>query len=339
MILDVGIGQELREFAKALKDNLALWEGLVKATGGQLNIGKSSIVVFWLKFDKDGDAHLCTKEEIPLTIKSKYTNATLTQRQPYGSNRFLGVHSTPDGTMTRQIYELQQKSAKFTTRMPQISLNKTEAELAYKAVYLPATTYPMSSTYIGAKDLYNIQKRAFNEFLAAMGFHTRTLRAVVFGPIELGGMGAASLTTEQGVNQITSLLKHLRSETTTGDLHKALLEHYQSSSGLSRPILKDTNPIDYVDGAPLVDSIRQFMNANRITIQLDRVWTIAQQRERDQHIMEIARSTNTKPGVKFIINQCRIYLRVTQLSDIMDHTGHHLIQGVFDLDRTILEKL
>lgn len=178
-------------------------------------------------------------------------------------------------------------------------------------------TYPLASTHMTEQKLHGIQAPAFRCFMAAMGFPHNTPKAVAYGPQEFGGIGARHLYTEQGISQIVAMLKHTRAQTTTGLLHKIELDHYQLSAGTSNNILQDTTPITYVDGAPLIQPMRKFMQDNRIHIELEQSWTVRPKREHDQHIMDIAQSQLTN-AEQYSVNKCRIHLQVTLLSDVTD---------------------
>lgn len=102
IVLDAGIGEELRTFAQTLEINLALLEGLVKAAGGILNITKSSVVLFWWTFDADGDPHLALIAEAKINIQSQYSHEFLRQRKPTETSRILGAYPTPTGDTTKQ---------------------------------------------------------------------------------------------------------------------------------------------------------------------------------------------------------------------------------------------
>ena len=63
--------------------------------------------------------------------------------------------------------------------------------------------------------IHSIQTTATNTFLSNMGYNSRFARAVVFGPVGLGGIGLRHLLTEQGIGQVIALIKqnkHIRSQ-------------------------------------------------------------------------------------------------------------------------------
>lgn len=125
IILDACIGKPFREFAQELDNNLSLWENLVNSRGGKLIIGKSSVTLFWWKFDADGDPKLSTSEEANINITSSHTKSTLRQRQLDEAPRFLGAYPDPSGNMSQQEKSMLSKSKKFNDILPTVPLTKS----------------------------------------------------------------------------------------------------------------------------------------------------------------------------------------------------------------------
>ena len=226
---------------------------------------------------------------------------------------------------------------RFAKQIPSIPLNRNGARLAYKCVYMPTMTYPLPATYIPPERLDEIQGPAVRSFLSAMGIDAQTSRALVFGPKENGGFGLQHLATEQGVQQISELVKHIQSNTATGQLYKVTLEKVQLNAGISKPILQDVRHIPYVHGAGLIMSIRNFLRTQTANISITSAWTIPTSRKNDQHIMDVLLDGFERKLITamelFQANQCRLHLKVTTVSEIATPSGRTLIPGVLEVDK------
>jgi len=104
-----------------------------------------------------------------------------------------------------------------------------------------------------------------------MGYPAHLPWAVVYAPIEVGGLGFQHLGYKQGVQHILPLVKHLRSNTLAGQLYSTLIDAYQITAGSARHILKHT---DFIPWCPdgWMSTLRQFLHSINTTICLQNPW-------------------------------------------------------------------
>jgi len=126
-----------------------------------------------------------------------------------------------------------------------------------------------------------------------------------------------------------------------------LIRQYQMWAGLQRPILVDTRPCPWIPDRWL-SRIRRTLREHRIQIQYE-AWTIPALRHQDVFIMEAIEDLALSVSQMEQINACRMYLKVTTLAEITDHTGtlllpqallhkpHQQPQGLQDLSTSVLE--
>lgn len=209
MVLQAALGEELTDFVKQLEFNVQLWEELVHATGGELNLSKCYVLLFWWRIDAEGTPHMQMPTDIPVQIplpssKNGTTNH-LQQRDPTVGERFLGLYPTAIGTTKDQVEKLQTKTTKFVTTMPQIPLEHHGSSLAYRAVYIPTITHPFPATYIEPDKLNHLQQQVTSIFLTAMGYTTETCLTLSYlAPQNL--VGATSRTYES--NKVSPKLRN-----------------------------------------------------------------------------------------------------------------------------------
>jgi len=75
--------------------------------------------------------------------------------------------------------------------------------------------------------LYHTQLCVMGQFLNKMGYPIHFPCAVVYAPIDVGGLGFRHLGSEQGVQHVLQLVKHLRAGTMNGQLYQTLINAYQ----------------------------------------------------------------------------------------------------------------
>jgi len=107
--------------------------------------------------------------------------------------------------------------------------------------------------------------------------------------------------------------------TLNGQLYQALIDAHQLVAGTAKPILEHTAPIPWCpDG--WITTTRNFLHSTNTKIVLHQPWTPAPRRVHDRNIMEDV--YNHLPNANYkAINNVRLYLRVTYLSEITDASG------------------
>jgi hypothetical protein len=93
-------------------------------------------------------------------------------------------------------------------------------------------------------------------------------------------------------------------------------------------VLEDTREITYVK-IPWFNEFRNFLRNTSGTVQLSDHWSPEPQRDKDESIMaKILTSGQFKPRELEIINACRLYLRVTRVSDITTPDGSRILTKI-----------
>jgi len=144
-------------------------------------------------------------------------------------------------------------------------------------------------------------------------------RAIVYMPAMVGGLDYQHLGFEQGMQQVLQLTKHLRAGTTNSTLYHSLIDVYQLHTGLPNPILSNTQPIPWCSSGWMT-SIHQFLHTTNTKILISKLWTPHPCWRHDRNIMEDARRLLPTANLQ-AINNVRLFLRVTYLSEITDASG------------------
>jgi hypothetical protein len=128
--LDFGCEDLEQLLTKATKD-AQLWEGLLSATGGELQLSKCFYYVLSWKWDKFGNPSPQNKQEqniTPLTIQmtTNQISEELTQKECHESHKTLGTHKCIIGQEITQYEVLLQKSNTFAERASLNSLQNKQ---------------------------------------------------------------------------------------------------------------------------------------------------------------------------------------------------------------------
>jgi len=112
-----------------------------------------------------------------------------------------------------------------------------------------------------------------------------------------------------------------------GHAMEILICQYQLWVGIQRLILEDTHPCPWIPDCWL-SHICQTMNAFHITIRYE-AWTIPAQQNNDVFIMEAIEDLGLTISQMEQINACRMFLKITTLAKITDHTSTSLLPQAF----------
>ena len=127
-------------------------------------------------------------------------------------------------------------------------MSVTETWLAFVTRVLPKVTYPFMLTRFTKKQLYRILVILDNVVLPKMGVNRKMARAVVYGPLDLGGIGYPSMSTIQDVKGISHFIKHLQWNKEVGTDLRLLLSAAQLHSGLTTQLMENvTNHLTYLE--------------------------------------------------------------------------------------------
>ena len=321
------------EICASIKHNAQLWESILFATGGKLEIKKSVFQVIQWTMAKNGLPRMLSMKELPLTVPIKNSQTgkvhNLKQICPFESYKYLGVKMTANGNSSDQFDSLLKKSQHFADALAAAPLTRVGYHDAYFTVVLPSLTYSLAATNFTETQCETLQKRLLHRaILPGMGYNRNMPRAVVYGSQYFGGIGARHLYAEQGIAKVTRIIANVRANTKFAHTFRYVVDWYQLNAGLSRPILEDTRPVAGTR-APWMDSLRAFLRCVDSTIDYAHSWAIPPCRQNDLHIMEEALKYLPNATDQAIFNTCRQYLKVTTLAEIRDHADKAFVPGAF----------
>jgi len=314
----------LHTILPSAQNNLDLWQALIQASGGMLNPTKCSWTPFLWHFDRHGNPRLVDPPPSPryhITAPDRHGDRhTLHRNKPTDAVCLLGVHIAANGNHAKELNILRSRQTQYCAFLQRTSLSQQEAKVIYWQCYLPKVTYPLPATTMPPTTIYKTQVAVTALFLNKMGYQRHMPRAVVYAPATVGGLDFRHLGFEQGVQQTLQLVKHLQVASTNGVLYHSLIDAYQIHSGIAQPILEDTRTLPW-SSPSWMTSIRQFLHSTGTNILLQNPWVPRPRRINDRNIMEDALEflpTNTNLCA---LNNVRLYLHVTFLSEITDASG------------------
>jgi hypothetical protein len=298
------------------------WNNLLHASGHFMELEKCSCYLSIWKFQDDGYAFTIPPENLNGEIKVQDIagNTKLIQQLPTtSSQKLLGVMKNPMGNQQDEVRRLTMKSNDMAKRINSNAMSHTEAWVAYEMFYIPALRYSLSTTSMNQIDLENVQKKAILSILAAMGYNRHMPREVVFSTRKYQGLGLRHLYDLQGTDGIRLFLQEINNNGMTKQMLQAVVETIQLESGIGKPIMEDTRPLDYIEWG-WIPGIRDFLQ--HIQGKITGVTTKPPiYRINDAYIMDAPILHSMTRKERILIHRCRIYLQIECLSDISNAAG------------------
>jgi len=205
-------------------------------------------------------------------------------------------------------------------------MSRCEAGILYRACFILALTYPFPATWLPQQSIEQIQRLSTSTILNKMGFHCTLPRCLVFAPWNMGGVGLCNLNHKHGAQKIITLLWHLHTGTELGHTLELLIQTYELWAGLSNHVLMDTWICPWIPDHWL-SFMQTTMHAQNIKITYSS-WTIKPLCHQDQFLMEDFLDYGILCHQLVKLNAWHMYLQVTTLMEIMDHTGDTLLPQI-----------
>lgn len=199
----------------------------------------------------------------------------------------MGIHIAPNGYQKEQAQAIRKKSNEHARAISAFPINRSQAGILYRSSYVPSMKYPLPATMLTDKQCARIQRKTDSVYLAKQWYNSKFPRAVADAVENIGGLGIQKLHTEQGICQVETYVKHVRSRTTLEKVLRILTEQYQLISGLSRSILRDTRPLPHAQYTWL-SSLCKFLHSTSAEVLLEDEWVVATKWKNNQHLMDIS---------------------------------------------------
>jgi len=162
--------------------------------------------------------------------------------------------------------------------------------------------------------------------LNKMGFHCNLPRSLVFAPQDHGGVGLCNLIHKQGAQHLLILLRHMRARTPLGTVIEVLLHTYQLWAGIHHHVLLDMQPCPWIPDHWL-SHLCATMHSHQFQVKYD-LWIIPPICMNDRYLMNDFADQDFPTHKLVKLNACHMYLQVTMLAEITDHTGTELLPQI-----------
>ncbi|OEU19894.1 hypothetical protein FRACYDRAFT_235957 [Fragilariopsis cylindrus CCMP1102] len=327
-----------------------LWNDLLRATGGALNLDKCFAQVLAFQFGLNGAPVIAPADPTNIIIiKDRQNNKDVIIKpiSPYTTYRFLGTEQGTSKNQKSQQGKLVKTSATHNRKLACSAMSPKCAWVHYSAVFLSSVGYPLSMCHLSQHQLHDLQKKYIPTLLNKISIARTHAHALVFGPRAYGGVGCNDLRIEQGLDAVQNLIRQLRTPGYGKQLAMIFLRTFQHASGLSKPLLEYPGiRAPHLEGHYYVH-IRRFLAKHRASLEIECIPKSIDERIGDTYIMDLVcvpsaaltvDRTKLKHYTDAEINQihyCKSYLQVKRISDLCTADGAFILPSIAKGERSI----
>jgi hypothetical protein len=336
----------------AMKKGVTTWRDILRITGGDLELDKTWIGI--LTFDyhtytgKHMGKHSVYRAGVPKIVDSNTINqsivmpdgTTFRELQPDQGLRLLGVRMALSGSFKDEFDYRKAQILEMAGKMRAHAFDERDAWLIYQTRYRPMLRYCLPITTFTDQQCNKIQSPFICVFLNKLKLNRHLPRAVVWGPRRYGGLDIMNVEVEQLAAHVHLIITSIRKNNETGKSMLLAFSMYQITIGCQLPFW-EVDPDFYPTQSSAHLSMQYVWTKLRdlnATLYLPKMWTPVTSCSGDSAIIDdfvdIAKqrrgTTSHLRAIQIALaNSCRLYLKVTWLSDITTADRQHIAPWAF----------
>ena len=317
-----------------LQQSINFWEESLRASGGALVPSKCH----WYLVDYSWSGRawkLLSSEQAPgdISIRSPSGRRVPIERvDPYMARKTLGIWTAPDGSMTAELQYLQEKVKNWVDKVRVRHLPHHLVWQSLRTGIFKTLEYPLAATTFSLLQCRELCTPLLQVGLSRSHIVRSMPRDVVYGPSEVGGFSLPNLYLEQGLAHVTAFLLFGRStHSITGCLLRASLEYLHVEVGTSRPPWElPFQPWASCAVSSWAKSLWEFCDMYRIALPKV-VRSPLLLRTGDRFLMDAFWDSGIRSAsVLATLNQCRLYLRVFSVAEIVTCDGRMILPSAWN---------
>jgi hypothetical protein len=249
-------------------------------------------------------------------------------------HKTLGAFKCLYGTKDEHIRNLKGKNSEFIRKTWNGQFNRRIARKAYNSNYMSSMLYTLVATNVYEKEINEIQQKSTSTFIRLQGYDISYPRAVIYGPKKMGGVGLLKLSVEGNCNKVEIIISHMNAKTKLGQEILINLNWLQIHSGRSCMVINSFKKVDYIQNNWFFP-IKEFLNKINGKIIIPSAWIPKIHRANDIIIMDHIEDTEMTKPQQLIFNNWRLYLQITNLSDIVNLAGDKIRDEYLDTQQIL----
>jgi len=305
--------------------------------GGMINASKC----FWqlikpTQCPNTGKIIYSTAAECPGEVVLKFPDDediqdVIPRYEPSVANRTLGARLAPDGNVHAEIKSRYDKAKQWSVSLRKAQLSNADCWVAYRSCVCSAVSYPLLGQQCTVEDLSKTQGVMDQIACHALGLNEHFPRALLHGPVSLGGIGVPTLWADALADKLAYFMHHMRVCDDVGRQLTVSSAITQLEIGMGTPFFELPFELWVFLATPSwLRHLWQSCSRAGVSVQAaaGKHWIPPLQTESDEYIMDRVRKIfSRKASIK--LNHCRRYLQVVTTSDLFLHDGSRIHPDIY----------
>jgi hypothetical protein len=314
--------QEYQHTACHMQKGIDIWEGIIDATGGQLEPSKTYLYLIHFGWTQGKWRYLNIKDSpVQMTMRNTTQSPIQIERLEVNeARRTLGVRIAPDGNNQAEFLHLRNECNQWADRIRCGMVPRKYAWQAFSSTIWSKISYALPATTFTQDQCNEITKKLVASTLSTSGINQHLPRDLVFGHKDKQGLGFPDLYVWQGAEAVNRFMHFITMEGhISANLMEASYELLVLETGLDQPLLASFAKWKVCATKCYLTHLWEFID--NFNIQIKGPSLLGQgQREQDSLIMETLDESLSAAQLGSV-NRCRVYLQVIWWSDIIDGNG------------------
>lgn len=271
---------------------------------------------------EQGHISFPTDDATPKTI-------TLKSKDAWESERITGLHFTPTAAMSKEFKYRKTESLHLSRNIFRGAFDGHDANMIYHSRWQSRLSFFLPMTTFSHTQCCRLQIPIYAALLPKFGGNCHLPLEIRHGPRSHGGSGFIHIYTEQGLKHLQQTLRILCQTTTLSTQLKITLSNNQQHIGTSTLFLNfPMNCFKYrIKGR--IAYLWSFCNKNNISFDISEIWKPAPLQINDYNLMEFFTAIPNIAELSITqVQACRLYLQVSNLSDLTTPDGMYLNQAM-----------
>ena len=355
IMMNFDVDATVQQIYRDISTGIKTWRDILRITGGELELDKSYIGILSFNFDTFKSEymgkHSHHKVGVPLLVSSAEHEETVTldqggrkiilqELEPDEGLRLLGIRMSLSGDFSDEFYYRRKQVQEMAVKVRSAALDARDGWLIYQTRFRPMLRYCLPITTFTMAECKQIQSPFIGAFINCLGLNRNTKRAVCHGPFRFGGLSIMDVGTEQFASRMHLMMTNIRKGNPTGRSIVHALSMYQMYLGCEKPFL-ELDPSLYPTLPSTTHSAQYLWEQLRSIggkLNIPSMWVPTSNRKNDRTVMDAFVNTMvTRKGTPSFLtmtqlyqaNACRLYLKVTWVSDISNYRGNRIAPWAF----------
>ena len=310
------------------------WEYAAKVTGGALAPEKCWWYLLAFEWDDTGAWKYKTIDESTTIYARDAMNSahSIKLLQSHEAQEMLGVYIAPNGSCQEQLRQMKDKARKYGELVRSNHLQRHEAWLGLTTMALKSIEYCLPATTLTKAECREVMWILIKAFLPAAGINRNMKSTVIHAPPAMQGLGLQDIYLTQGINHINDIVEHTWKKGITGQFITASMEFLRLELGVNIDILNSSYDKykSLVLTSSWITNSWEFASQCGISVGVN-VARVEEARYNDKPIMELILDHDDIHTEEIVCaNECRMYLKVFNISEIVTGDGRRITTSAWE---------